>query len=342
MLLLSVFMATYYTKCDERMPVSPGWTKYTYLNALIALLAGMRRDHHYSFAEIAQLLGCDERRARSLAAMLGEISVPSLTDRGEVILPLTCDEHGLTLGSSFTMGVDRPIRLDRMQTIATVLALRMMGVDWNDERMHALCDAVTIDAPIKHLSHIIDISPPAYANEVIETLAQGTLDGCCVEIVYQDTVRIIEPWVLLCEQNRYYEYAWCHLRKAARMFRLDRIQNATLLAHRPVDHPYVEKESSPATTTTLQAYPDLEVAPFCARLYFKDPDTFNPRDWTGARNIPTTRAGLTIELPYANPAWIAEQVVSHLGDVEVVQPPEIREAVIEYATRVRSVCGPGR
>jgi len=292
----------------------------------------MKRDRHYSYEEIASLVGCTDKRARELAEKLCDLTIPNLFGEGETVLPLICDEGGITLLDSLSIGVDQPIRLDRMQTIATVLALRMMGVAWDDERMRALCDAVTTDAPIEHLSHIIDVSPTAYASEIMEVLAQAKLDGCCVKIIHQNTERIIEPWVLLTEQDKHYEYAWCQLRGEARMFRLDRIQSAELLPSTRATHSY---EVAPSK---LQAYPDLEEAPYCARLYFKNPDDYNPRDWTGSRVLPSITPGLIIELPYNSPGWIARQIVAHLGAAEVLQPTEVREAVTEYATRIRSVC----
>ena len=297
----------------------------------------MERDRHYSYEEIAELVGCDKARAKKLAEKLCDLTIPDLHGEGETILPLLCDENGITLLDTLSIGVDQPIRLDRMQAIATTLALRMTGVTWDDTRMHALCEGVATDAPIEHLSHIIDVSPTAYASEVLEVLAQAKLDGCCVKIIHKDTERIIEPWVLLAEQDKQYEYAWCQLREAPRMFRLDRIQGAELLPHLRATHIYEE-----APPLELQAYPDLDEAAYCARLYFSDPDAYNPLDWTGARVLHSTRPGLTIELPYNNPRWIAKRVVAALGEVEVVAPAEVREAVIEHATRLRSVCCSGR
>jgi predicted DNA-binding transcriptional regulator YafY len=314
------------------MITTSGWTKYTYLNALIALILGMKRERKYSYTQIGELIGCSERHAQSLVEKLCEVTVPDLSGRGEYILPIQRDQEGIILHDLFGVGIDRPLRLDRMQSIAVILALRMMGVSWEDERLVALSDAVTTDAPTESLSHIIDANPPTYATGVMETLAQAAIDGCCVEIVYQDTVRTIEPWVLLREQDKHYEYAWCQLRSESRMFRLDRITDIRLLKDIPITHPYQDED--------LQAYPDLENAPHIARLYFANPDTFDPRDWNGARILQSTRPGLTVELPFSDPRWIAKQVVRHLGYVEVLSPPVVGEAVIEYATRIRSVCCP--
>ncbi|MCL2818216.1 MAG: WYL domain-containing protein [Actinomycetia bacterium] len=310
------------------------WTKYTYLNALVSLIGGLTRDRHYSYTEIAALVGCSESQARKLADELADLTIPYLAGQGESILPLLIDEDGMTLHDSFSFDTQRSIRLDRMQTIAVILALRMMGISWDDASMRQFCDAITIDAPIEYLPHIIDISGMHYTDEVMEVLAQAALDGCCVEIVYRGEVRVIEPWLLLGEKEHYYEYGWCRQRGAPRMFRLDRISQATLLPAERASHSY-EKEVS-------QAYPGLDEAPYIARLHFEDPHSYSESDWTGARTISSTRPGVLIELPYTSPDWITRQVVSYCGKVEVISPQSLREAVVEYATRIRALCGVGR
>jgi predicted DNA-binding transcriptional regulator YafY len=292
----------------------------------------MKRNKEYSYIQIAELIGCDERHARNLVEKLCDVTIPDLSGEGESILPIQRSDDGIILYDSLSIGIDRPLRLDRMQSIAVILALRMMGVSWEDDRLATLCGAVTTDAPIESLSHIIDAGPRTYADNIMEVLAQAAIDGCCVEIVYKGVTRIVEPWVLLREQDRYYEYAWCQVRSEPRMFRLDRITDIRLLGNMSTTHPYHD--------TTLQAYPDLENAPHIARLHFADPDSFDPRNWNGARILQSTRPGLTVEIPFSDPDWIAKQIVRHLGDAEVLSPRKVREAVIEYATRVRSVCCP--
>ena len=342
------------------------WTKYTYLNALIALVGGLERDRPYSFAEIAHLLGCSEAQAHKVVEQLCEVTIPNLAGLGESIVPLTIDDAGVTLHDALSFSTAHTLRLDRMQTIAAVLALRMRGIAWDDALMQALCDAVTTDAPIEHLSHIIDISPVSFQAAVLETLAQAALDGCCVEVVYQGTARTVEPWLLLDERDQHYVYAWCRLRDEPRMFRLDHLSEARLLKGERATHAFEEYASrggrddvaagregasesgagasadASASNKRIQAYPGLERAPHTARLYFADPVTYNGRAWPGARVIATTKPGVTIELPYTEPSWIARQVVAHLGDVTVVGPEPMREAVIEHATRIRALCGADR
>jgi len=313
------------------------WTKYTYLNALIALVAGMERDRFYSFAEVAKLLGCDESHARTVVEQLCEVTVPDLRGLGEAIIPLDVEDEGITLHDALSFSTEHALRLDRMQTIAVVLALRMRGIDWQDELMGTLCDAVTTDAPIDDLSHIVNISPVSYRTEVMEVLAQAILDGCCAEVTYRGTARIIEPWVLLDEKDQHYVYAWCRLRGEPRMFRLDHLDTVSLLGRERAIHSF--DENGKAGDGAVRAYPALVEASGTARLRFADPSAFNARAWPGARIILTTSPGLTIELPYSDPSWIARQVVESLGAVEVIGPDEIGEAVIDHTTRIRSVCG---
>lgn len=71
------------------------------------------------------------------------------------------------------------------------------------------------------------------ANRVGEVIQQALLDSVAVELAYRDreareTVRTVEPVGLLGTHSGWYLVAWCRLRQAPRVFRLDRARRATL------------------------------------------------------------------------------------------------------------------
>ena len=84
----------------------------------------------------------------------------------------------------------------------------------------------------------------APANPVAEIIQQALLASVAVELSYRDrqareTLRIVEPVGLLGTQSGWFLVGWCRLRQAPRVFRLDRIAQATLtrepITPRPLD-----------------------------------------------------------------------------------------------------------
>ena len=68
---------------------------------------------------------------------------------------------------------------------------------------------------------------------VSRDIQQALLDSVAVELTYRDgrdreTIRVVEPAGLFGTGNGWYLAAWCRLHQAARIFRLDRIAQATL------------------------------------------------------------------------------------------------------------------
>lgn len=68
---------------------------------------------------------------------------------------------------------------------------------------------------------------------VSQVIQQALLDSVAVQLTYRDvqdrdTVRVVEPAGLFGTGNGWYLAAWCRLRQAPRIFRLDRIAQATL------------------------------------------------------------------------------------------------------------------
>jgi predicted DNA-binding transcriptional regulator YafY len=80
--------------------------------------------------------------------------------------------------------------------------------------------------------------PGGPANPVAEVIQQALLDSVAVELTYRDiqareTFRVIEPAGVFGTHSGWYLVAWCCLRQSPRVFRLDRIVQATL-THEPV------------------------------------------------------------------------------------------------------------
>lgn len=86
--------------------------------------------------------------------------------------------------------------------------------------------------------------PDQRATPVTDSIQRALVDSVAVELTYHDrqdreTVRVVEPIGVVGTRGGWFFSAWCRLREAPRMFRLDRIVRATLtdelVPARPLD-----------------------------------------------------------------------------------------------------------
>ncbi|MDM4718932.1 WYL domain-containing protein [Micromonospora sp. WMMA1363] len=205
--------------------------------------------------------------------------------------------------------------------------LRAAGVDVDPQATLGLEPMVTVD--------------PAFA-----PLTAAARDRCEVTFAYrvpdrdEPSRRRLQPWGVVCWRGRWYVVGHDLDRAATRCFRLSRVVGAVRVTGRPgaYDPPHgvdlishVARWSGPVERTgraTVLAAPGR-----AAGL----------RRWAVE-----TAAGLDgdrLVLPYSDPEALAGKLVGYGPDVRVLDPPEVREAVIqrlkEIATRHEDLAGTG-
>jgi|GEM_PF-1961084 len=319
------------------------WTKTLVLNTFISLLAGLDKDRFYSFDELSITLGCSRGEIERVTDSLCNLTVKQPGESGEgSYLPIVRTDEGITLCSRFHVGVDRPVRLDAAQMMAVLLALRMAGIAFDDERMSLLSQAVSVDAASAGtvspaaLASLIDADIAPYPTHFADVLVRAALDGCCVWVRYRGVERIFEPVTLIWENDIKYVYGFCRTRDTMRTLRLDTIEEIALLEAEPAT--FKQTALSESRSSDLDVMPgigaplyNLHDAAHTARLRFADPTDFIAEQWPGARLQQTTQSGAHVDVPYDRPEWLARQVVARLGAVTIEDSGEdLREAVCAY------------
>ncbi len=168
--------------------------------------------------------------------------------------------------------------------------------------------------------------------EAFQTVAGATASRKRLQIHYykrssdESDERVLSPQRLVYYRDNWYLDAWCHLRKGLRTFALDNIQQARLLDKRAkdVDSDILSAHYSSAYGIFSGAATRTATLRFTAeRARWVSKEQWHSEQQ--ARWLDDGRYELRI--PYQNPTELIMDILRHGGEVEVVSPPELRQAV---------------
>ena len=165
-----------------------------------------------------------------------------------------------------------------------------------------------------------------------QAAAQALLERRRLAITYytrardEETQRVVSPQRLVHYRENWYLDAWCHLREDVRSFALDAIRAAQI-----VDQPAREVSANELDELVSGGYGIFSGrATQTARLRF----TPQRARWVAAEQWhPDQRAefdadgSYVLEVPYSDDRELVMDILKHGPDVEVLEPPELRERV---------------
>jgi predicted DNA-binding transcriptional regulator YafY len=210
---------------------------YNPTTRLLTVLELLQARGRISGAELAERLEVDERSVRRYVTMLQDIGIPITGERGR--------HGGYRLRPGFKLP---PLMFNEDEALAVTLGLltaqrlgvagaapafegalakvdRVLPAGVRDQ-LRAVQEALTFDVPSAE-------TPPAAAT--VLAFSAGVRDRRRVHIRYhsengRETERDVDPYGLVFRSTRWYAVGWCHLRTDIRVFRLDRVRQADLLA----------------------------------------------------------------------------------------------------------------
>ena len=148
----------------------------------------------------------------------------------------------------------------------------------------------------------------------------------------QTSEREVSPQRLVHHRGNWYLDAWCHLRQALRAFSVDAITQVAVL-----DRPALD-----VADTELDATLGAGYGIFTGRKTATAVLRFSPQRsrWVSAELWHPRQKGefdahgrFVLSVPYADPTELVMDVLRHLPEVEVLEPPELRQLV---ADRIRA------
>ncbi len=164
--------------------------------------------------------------------------------------------------------------------------------------------------------------------EILNQLHTAIDSGYSIECEYRNqkgeqASRKIDPLLIELRGKKHYLRGWCHINKAVRSFRLDRIQNILITNEKITE----EAKSATIPDEVFGASNDEQIIkiaadPEAAEIFWNFPIAAEPKLENG-RWVGKIRAGSLTGLP--------RHIVRFGGMVEVLEPKAARELVREFA-----------
>lgn len=281
-----------------------------------------------SAAEAAADLGVTSKQLMSDLNQLWMCGLPGYGP-GDLI-DLSFSEESIEV--TFSAGIDRPLRLTSTEATALLVALRSI-VD-----MPGMVDPTAAHAAIAKIESAIAggsaaepvpaRTPPAEA-PAVATVRSALARGHALRLVYysasRDVVseRIVDPIRIVLVDNNSYLQAWCRQAEGVRLFRFDRIEDATEL-----DEPARPPSHATEESAALDLFQDDPAVPL-ARLRIHPDYAWVLDQYPMNRIAVHADGGLEATMRFATMDWMARLLLGFGSGVTALGPPELVAAVRE-------------
>ncbi|GAA5052825.1 helix-turn-helix transcriptional regulator [Nocardia callitridis] len=286
-----------------------------------------------SAAEAAADLGVTTKQLMSDLNQLWMCGLPGYGP-GDLI-DLSFSEESIEV--TFSAGIDRPLRLTSTEATALLVALRSI-VD-----MPGMVDPTAAHAAIAKLESAIAggggapeaaesaRTPPREA-PAVATVRAASARRHALRLVYysasRDVVseRIVDPIRIVLVDNNSYLEAWCRQAEGVRLFRFDRIEDATEL-----DQPARPPSHATGESSALDLFQEDPAVPL-ARLLIRPDYGWVVDQYPMHRMAVHPDGTLEVSMRFATLDWMARLLLGFSSGVTVLGPAELVAAVRERST----------
>ncbi|HLO32869.1 MAG TPA: YafY family protein [Anaerolineales bacterium] len=302
---------------------------------LITLIFLLQNRPNQKASQLASRLGVSPRTIHRYFAMLDEMGIPVYAEHGP---------HG---GFSLVRGYKiPPLVFSLEEAVAVYLGTSLVSEMWGELYREAAQGAMAklenilpneqrgeIDwARHSLIATGLQRSDLNVFLPVLEDLRRAVHEHHRVDAIYQNTTnmkatrRKIDPYALVFRSGLWYLVGYCHLRAAPRTFRVDRIQKLSILDGSfqvPEDfqiHNYLKNEfkDQPVMQARLRFCPQAAHIAASNRVL-----------WESIQDNPDGSVDVTLTAP--DIPWLASMTLSFADLVTVLEPPELRDMVREWA-----------
>lgn len=243
------------------------------------------------------------------------------------LIDLSFDSDTVTV--TFDAGMNRPLRLAAAEATALVVALRALvdtpGVLDTDAVRRALAKIEAAGGMAEQTPMVVGL---ATREEAATATVRESLDRRrALELRYYTasrdaiTDRTVDPMRLLLLDGRSYLEAWCRLAEGVRFFRLDRIEDVTLLDE--ASNPPAHARPTDVSAGLFRPAPDQRVA-----VLLLGPDAAWVAEYYPVDEVVELGNGTSrVRMRYADEAWMVRLLLGLGSEVTVQEPPELAAAL---------------
>ena len=294
----------------------------TRLVRLLNMVPYFQVNPQVSYAKAANDLGVNRKQLEADINQLWICGMPGYTPGDLIDFELSDD----TINVTFSAGIDRPLQLTSTEATGLLMALR------------ALAEIPGVVDPAAARSAIAKIDAAAGTAEAGSAETAGATESAAAAAVRQavrdqralrieyfsasrdaQSTRVVDPIRAVLVGDQSYLEAWSREAEGVRLFRFDRILDATVL-----DEPSAPPETAvggPVNTALFDADPSLpaaslRIAPGAAWMLEYFPMRVVAELPDGHREVAMT---------YAAEDWLVRQILGFGSDVAVLGPPAVVE-----------------
>lgn len=311
---------------------------YSPSTRLLTVLEMLQSQGEITGPELAARLEVDVRSVRRYITMLRDLGIPVESEAGRY--------GSYRLRPGFRMPPLMFNHLEIMAVILGLMAVRRLGLTatLGVESAAAKIERVLPDElreRVRALQGVLTLNLAAYpaaVEELLSTFSLAAYHHQQLWIAYagrsqEATERVIDVYGLVYHAGAWYSVAYCHLREGLRTFRLDRVENVRLL-DLSFEQPPAEFDSVKYLMESIATMPGVwniqimlkttleeahrSVSPDIALLEAVD-DGVLMRCWADGLN------------------WVARYLVGTGLPFQIIQPPELKEAVKTLVANVNQM-----
>jgi predicted DNA-binding transcriptional regulator YafY len=302
---------------------------------LITLIFLLQNQPNQKASELAEKLDVSVRTVHRYFEMLDEMGIPVYAERGPY--------GGFSLVRGYKIP---PLIFSLEEAVAVYLGTSLVSEMWGQLYREAAQGAMAklenilpneqrgeIDWARRSLvATNLHRADPSTFSPILEDLRKAARECHRISVVYQSAANTeaaesrIDPYALVFRAGLWYLVGYCHLREAPRTFRVDRIQKLSVLRQsfqmsEDFDiHTYLENEFKDQPVVRAR----LHFAPEAGQIIRSNRFLWESIQEEQDGSIVATQTAPDLY-------WMASMVMSFASLVTVLEPPELREMVRDWA-----------
>ncbi len=296
------------------------------LPRLLALVPYLLARPGARLADVAAVFGISEKRLLDDLNLLWVCGLPGHGPGDLIDLELSGD----TVTLFEPAGVTRPLRLTVDEALALVVALRALaetpGLEERDAVDRALAKVEQVAGAAARPAERVEVA--LETEERVLPVVQDALDrGRAMHLAYhvpardQTTERDVDPMRLLLVEGRSYLEAWDRGAEGTRLFRLDRVESATVLDEPSAPPPTAEQRD--LASGLFQPSPEHQLVTLALR-----PGAHWVADYHPCESVEQGDDGeLVVGLRTPSTDWVRRLALRLGSEGRVVAPAELAEQV---------------